>query len=121
MVVRTDLTDAMKARLAKVTDPKAREAGAEGDDTRLICSWKQATEAEKETLLELYKNHFYKDNWKGTANKYKQAKYETLGVFTDNVIRNALNNYKKKEDSAKQKDAEGIPLPNQHPFNFLWP
>ena len=31
-MVRTDLTDAMKARIAKVTEPKHLEAGAEGDD-----------------------------------------------------------------------------------------
>jgi hypothetical protein len=107
-MVRTDLTDAMKARIAKVTDHSKLEAGAEGDDTRLINSWKQATASEKEILLELYKNHYHKDNWKGTANKYKQAKYETLGCFTDYALRNAVNNLKKSEDAAKKKAAESM-------------
>ena len=102
-MVRKDLTEKMLERLSKVDD-EHKEKGSATDPTRLINSWKATTLAEKTLLEDLVHDHHHE--WKGTAGKYKAAKYEDLGVFTDKVLREALNNIIKRKKDQLGKRAE---------------
>ena len=98
-MVRKDLTQKMLERLSKV-DNDLKEPGGVDDNTRLINSWKAATQEERAMLEDLVHDHYHE--WKGSSAKYKEFKYEDFGVFTDKVLCEALGNIiKKKKDQIK--------------------
>lgn len=101
---RTDLTEVMKERL-KAASSENREKGDLNDDTRLISSWKEANSKERAILQELFDKHYHE--WKAKSQQYIQCRYEVLGVFTKECIRNALGNLAKKSKTKAKSAAEG--------------
>lgn len=106
--VRADITDIMQERLNQVAD-KHKEPGDPNDSKRLIKSWVPATNKEKTILQELFDKHYHE--WKGQAEKYRQARYEVLGIFTKECIRNAVGNCAKKAKTKAKSAAEGKIVP----------
>ena len=101
-VHRTDLTDMMKKRL-KEANAIHLEQGDPNDDTRLIDSWKEATEEEKSKLKALFEAD--PKEYKVAAN-VKNKSYEVFGVFTNRILSQAIQNLKQSSKRQQEKVQE---------------